>query len=147
MEFKHLIPFIAILNEKNIGTQKLIFSQVRILCEGGTKIWKEDLSIDIIINELKTAGLEVDKQVVDNDSIFFKIKSNKNIDSIESWRADNNCDSEQLYWRTFNFVLQQDYNKKYQYYTPVPNTIYLEPFTVIKLLNTILKVYQDIDIE
>jgi len=144
-----IVPFVAgFSDEKNIGGQKVYFCQIRFLCEGGTKLWQEDLNDDTIVQIIREAGLEIlSKPNRQNKLILLQIKPTSNINSIESWVPNNTYDPEQLYWRSFNFVIQLSTNGKYMYQTPVPNYIYINPITVQQLLNTILKVCLDIDIE
>jgi hypothetical protein len=162
MSLKYIIPFVAGFSDKKvIGDQTLMFCQVRFLCEGGTKIWHENISTEDINQIIQDSELQIERDVSSlvlspqaspqaspSPTIFLQIKPTPEINTIQSWTSIGNFQSDQLYWRAFNFVIQLSKSgNRYQYYTPVPNDITINPFSVQQLLNTILKVCLDIDIE
>lgn len=150
---KYIVPFLAgFSDEKNIGDKKLRFCQVRFLCEGGTKIWQDTISNDEILEIIKSAGLQYEqivpnKSLATSDILFIPLKPDVNINTIDSWMPNKVLDNNTLYWRGFNFVLQGSTDGYIQYQTPIPSNISIEPFTVVQLINTVLKVYFNIYIE
>lgn len=150
MSLQYIVPFVAgFSNEKNLNGQKLRYCQVRFLCEGGVHLWQENVPVNNIIETIKDSGLEVDKVLQPiNNMLLLQIKPTSTMNTIETWTPNGNFNYELLYWRSFNFIIQSsDYSGKFQYHTPIPDSLSIKPLGVNMLINTVLKVCLDIDIE
>lgn len=149
-KFKYIVPYVFSSFKKQNPTDSLkeeIFCHIRILCEGGTKLWSEDISIEEISRVIKDCGLtcsldsnKLSTCTMENDLLLFSIKPTIDVESIASWIPDSGTTIDTLCWRGLNFVLSKHKDGIYVFMTQVPANLEIHPYSVKKLLNTILKV-------
>lgn len=144
-----------------------LFIQIRILVEGGYKIWSDDL--DSAREILNDCGLEIYKIKCIEQSAKLEGSSDSSLhlyevnydSSIEEYSAlpENSTD---LCWRTFYVVLKKsehtggnsnnsdnsdNSNNIYYHYLPVPDTVFLDSILLKNLFEYILKLSYNIIIE
>ena len=143
-----IIPYVADKRNHN----KIDFIRIKILCEGGRKLWDEELNRDDIAEILTDSGLngvvfrgEVGAGATTTARLFYKVQDNSNIEEY----LDLPDDSDDLCWRTYYLALRkssEDTSQKYYFYLPCPDNEKLGEVFINDLFKYILKVEFNIDI-